>query len=343
MAKKTLTIKDIAARAGVSIGTVSRVLNDAGNVDPEMRERTRAVIARTGYRPKEAARRMRRQAGWSGAIRLVTPEIDASWNANPMYGAMVGGVRAACLAERVDLRLGGMDGVRRDGAGDGILVKSWFLDPAMVAGLRGSGGALVAFLSRPVADVDVVNVDDRLAIQTAIAHLRERGHRRIAFLAEHLEHPSFAERAGSYAQAMLASGDFRQDWLVTGGGTWNASVQEGFPVLDAAVSRLLACDPRPTAVIAANDWAAGGIYDACRRLGVRIPDDLSVVGCDDLGPLCTTLRPALTSLTVPFAEVSGLAARLLIASLRGEREGEQPTLRLLPCRLTARDSVRDLR
>jgi LacI family transcriptional regulator len=337
MKRTTLTIQDIARRAKVSIGTVSRVLNDAPNIDPEIRERTRQIIASTGYRPKEAARRLRRRSGWSGAIRLVTPQSDATWQGNPLFAALISGVSEVCRAERVDLRLGMTEGVRADGPCDGILVKSWQLDATTVEQLRAVSSALVACFSPAVPGVMVVNADNRSATRLAIEHLRARGHRRIAFIAENLEHPAFAERAATYVQLMMATQEFRPEWMAISGTPLGTSAQSEFPQLDDLLARLLATPLRPTAVIAANDWFAAGLYGACQRKGLRIPEDLSIMGFDNVGPLALTLQPALTTLTVPFAEVAGTAARLLIATLRGEEEA--PVERLLPCALVERASV----
>jgi LacI family transcriptional regulator len=330
-AKIPPTVRELAKRAGVSVGTVSRVLNEAGNVDPEIRRRTLEVIKSSGY---ELAPRGRRNYHLAAAkarspkasdrnILLLAPEMSPSWSGHELWEHFIAGVKRAC-EERDYSYLVGMsdsfkDSIRKllgpERIACGAILKMNGEPPRELldAGLE---LPLVGFGSyHPECPIPQVAIDDYSAGTCAALAALALGHKRVAFVNPARRRTLFINRSLGYSSAMKTAGLFDPSLLIEldcDGGS--KSPQGAPPDMREALRRLL--DARASAAIFANDWSALGFYRAAQDAGVRIPDDIGVMGFDDT-KLCQVVSPALSSMSMPFEEEAYFAASTLIDVVEG--------------------------
>ena len=326
-----VTISDVAARAGVGAGTVSRVLNDSPNVSAATRARVREAIEVLGYRPSPLARGLSR--GRCQTLGVVVPFFT-----EPSAVERLRGVVAALTDSRYDLVLFNVESpahrdehfaalTRRDRA-DGLLVLSLPPPPGELARLVAAGLPVVLVDARGEGVPQVVT-DDVEGGRIATRHLVELGHERIAFLGDEPENGfgfvSSAERAQGYFE-VLAEAGIRLDPTLVRYGHHDRSVAEGL------AAQLLARRRRPTAIFAASDVQALGVLDAARRAGLDVPGDLSVVGFDDVE---VAAYAQLTTIRQPLFESGQLGARMLLAALEGSGL-PSPEVHRLPLELVVR-------
>jgi LacI family transcriptional regulator len=325
------TLAMVAAAAGVSPSTVSRIINGSADVTPARRAAVEAAIAQLNFRPNPAARGL--AGGRSMTVGVVTQAIDS-----PYYGEGLRGIESAlqavgyaplfmsgqwrgeeearCIAQLLARRVDGII-VFAGRLGDKELAAYARQVPVVVTGrkLRGSG-------------LFSLTVDDRQGAALATRHLLELGHRRIAFIAGPPDHADAIERMEGYKQALdeahirfdpalVAQGDFHE----AGGGR--------------AVDELIAAGTPFTALFCANDQMAHGAYLALFRKGLRIPDEVSVVGFDDLLASAYMLPP-LTSIRQSVLALGQCSAQALLQMIGGQR----PRVTLPPVQLVVRESTR---
>lgn len=324
------TIRDVAVRAGVSISTVSRVLNDSAVVADEKRGRVEAAVAALGYRPNPAARTLLGHK--TGGIGVVLPYVAGAY-----FSVFLRGIDrftsdrgmfltvASSHRSRPELRavLEGL--VRRV---DGLIVMSTEVPAAEIQSWLPPALPTV-FVNTDVAGVEAtaINFDNREGAELVAEHLVGLGHTVIGFVAGPAGSHDGDERRAGFVGALAAHGlapafEHPGDFTVEGG--------------EAAVAELLACTPRPTAVFAANDDSALGVISGLRAAGLRVPEDVAVAGFDDV-PLARLLSPALTTVHAPVDEMGRAAIRRLAARIGGAPA--DPGLTLLPTALVARDST----
>ncbi|MFG3157389.1 LacI family DNA-binding transcriptional regulator [Streptomyces sp. NPDC048219] len=310
-----VTISTIAAEAGVSTATVSKVLNGRADVSTATRDRIRQIMARHHYQPRRARRR-------GGVVDLVLNELDSLWSIEIIRGA-----EEALRDEGVSMMLSAVHGStagtnawldqlaarRSDGA---ILVVS-DLTPRQRTKLGALGIPFV--LVDPVGNVDptvpTIGATNWAGAIAATEHLIGLGHRRIAHLAGPRQLLCSRARADGFHAAMEAAGLPVPDGAVRYGEFNDPSGRtEMAALLDEAdrVGR-----PSPTAVFAASDLQAFGAYTALRERGLRVPDDVSVVGFDDV-PVTRWSDPALTTVRQPLQEMAAMAANTLLRLVDGE-------------------------
>ena len=319
MAKQAIGIKDVAKAAGVSVGTVSNTFNRPQSVAPETRERIHAVVQRLGYVRSESARQLR--SGSSRIIGLLVLDMG-----NPFF------VEVARGAERA----------ARD-AGLGVMVCNTAQSPAKEAEyielfieqrVRGvlvtpadpTGHTLAPLRRHGIPHVMVdrlaeqsqgcsVSVDDVAGGALAAGHLLAQGHRRIAYVSgpQHLQ--QIKDRRTGALQAIAAAGLPAE--TLTEIPTQHLDIAGG---RDAA-ARLLGLPDRPTAVFCANDLMAVGLQQALFSAGVKVPDEMAIVGYDDIDFASATAVP-LTSVRQPSADMGRLAAGLLLQEVSADDETE---------------------
>lgn len=310
------TIYDVARLAGVSTATVSRALNDTGQIAPATRGSIKAAVAQLGYRPNRIARSLATRS--TQTIALLLPDIT-----NPLYGELVRGVQELALEHEYTTLLCTTDGDPEREERYLDLLRAKQVDGALVDGLVTTADRIGRFvrdgfpivcLDRDVTsgEVPVVQVDNRRGAFLATEHLLGLGHRRIA----HVRGPAAGiadERLGGYREAHAAAGVAVAPELVADGG-WTSD--DGF----GAVRRLLDARSGFTAVFAANDLAALGVLAALAQAGLRVPDDVSVVGFDDLR-LVEYACPPLTTVRQPADEIARRATEILLQAVRGGEHG----------------------
>jgi DNA-binding LacI/PurR family transcriptional regulator len=307
-----VTIYDVAQHAGVSITTVSHVLNRPERVSARTREHVLAVADTLGFTPKQAAVALARKG--VGRIGVLGP-----FTSYASYGTRLTGVLEACANDNVDLVVFDAPSVATaaspllrslpvTGRLDGMLIMGVPLEEAMARRLarRKLATVLVDSLHK---EFDWVNVDDEAGGHQVGTHLLGRGHRSIAYVSEGRRSSEYVSPGQLRRQGLVRAlregglGEEAMQWVVTGNGL--AGGRE-------AAASVLRLDPRPTAVFAHHDELAAGLLVGLREAGLRVPEDIAVVGYDG-----TLLSEALglTSVHQPLAETGRRAAELLLARL----------------------------
>lgn len=324
------TITDVAERAGVSRTTVSRHLRGHR---VRAAEAIRDAIAALEFEPNPVARSLK--SGMTRAIGIVVPDVT-----NPYFAAVVKGIETVARQERYRMYLANTDeSVERENevlAGLAGLVDGLILAPATEQdktplALR-RAGIPVVFIDREIeggAGFDSVLVDNAGGAAAAVQHLVSLGHERIGFMSGPRDTTPGRGRYEGFQAALLAAGLEPEPGLLHDGDFRQESGYQG-------ALRLLALERPPTAIFTANNLMSIGALRAFHDMGVRLPDDLSFVGFDDLD-LGELLAPPLTVVDRPTEEQGALAARLLLNRLGG-RAGAGPSRVVLQTRLLVRGS-----
>ena len=311
------TLRDVAALAGVSHQTVSRVINGREVVTPETRGKVEAAIQQLGFLPNAIARSMAQ--GRTGMLACLAPNLTDYTYASNMQGAeavaRAHGYFLLCAAfadeHQFDALIEQLIGNRRV---DGVIVISPYLDDRYIRLPESTPVVLMGGCLRD--DVrHLVYLDNRAAAAKATRHLLDLGHTRIAQITGPLAEDCAQERDLGYREALSQAG-IRPDPMLTMGGDWNATC--GF---EAAMRLLQNGDP-PTGIVTQNDRLAVGVIRAARDLGLRVPEQLSVIGFDDM-PLASYFDPSLTTMRQDTFDVGQTCARLLVDLLDGRITGSQ--------------------
>lgn len=322
------TIADVARRAGVSTATVSRVLSGVGRARPQTEQRVQEAARELGFRPSDVARSLKRRSTLT--IGLIVSDIE-----NPYFPQLVKAVESAAIEAGYAILLcsAGDDAEREssylqllvDRRVDGLIVA------ASTLGLRQSAWLAVAplpvvLVNTAVPDLGIPSIvsDNAGGGRAAAEHLIGLGHRRFAYLLpppRNLDAPGRLDGVRAALAEAALSGAGRGDALAVAGG--GPTVSGG----EAAMRELLGREPRPTAVIAYNDLMAIGAMGAIRRAGLRVPDDVSLVGFDDVA-FAAYVEPALTTLRQETVEMGRWAVGHLtgeIAARVAAGSGDRPT------------------
>ena len=310
---------DVARRAGVSLGTVSNVLNRPERVAPLTRDRVLAAIADLGYVRNEAARQLR--AGRSRTIGLVVLDVG-----NPFFTDVAAGVETSAASSHLSVVLcnSGNDSTReshylsllQEQRAFGILITPTGSSARQIEQIR-RGGTKIVFVDRRSSRRHCsVAVDDVVGGRLAVQHLREQGHQRIAFVGGPMATHQVVDRL---AGARSVAGDQGVIVLETTDMTVAAGRLAGEQIAG------LAKRARPTAVFCANDLIALGLLQEMTRRGLRVPHDLAIVGYDDIDFAAAAAVP-LTSVRQPRALLGQTAADLLIDEVTSESHKHQQVM-----------------
>lgn len=325
------TIARIAADAGVSVPTVSKVLNGRPDVSAATRARVEAVIERHGYR-----RRRTRPANAARLIDLVIHELDFAWAVE-----LIKGVEQVAAAARVGVVLSELGGAHRPPQEwlDDLLARPPLGVILVLSGLdvsqrrqlaaRGIPVVVVDTAGEPPTDVPTVGSANWNGGLAATRHLLGLGHRRIAVIAGPADVMCSRARIDGYRTALEEAGIPMDPALVRHGDFFvGGGFTHGSDLLDLA-------DP-PTAIFAGSDLQALGVLRAARERGLHVPEDLSVVGYDDL-PVAAWIGPPLTTVRQPLQEMAATATRMVLDLARGQ---EPANLRIdLATELVVREST----
>jgi LacI family transcriptional regulator len=302
------TIRDIARLTGVSKSTVSRVLNNSANVDPVTRERVQRVIEEQGFVPDRTAMQLAR--GEKQFIGMLLPTLTWPFMADILQG--VAGVvetseREIILYTTTPVKDFSrvVDRVMATNLISGMLASFHTQSPQHLIALQKRGLPLV-MINTPAARLSVpwVSVNNRNGGMLATRHLLKLGHKRIAFLFPTTDLPCFHDRYEGYCLALREAGLEPDPSLVFyDDGSISKCLQE-----------IQAMSERPTAIFTSNDHLAYSILATVEKFGWRVPDDLAVVGFDDMIPPFPA-QPALTTVRQPFYEIGQCAAEMLLSML----------------------------
>ena len=328
-------MKDIARLAGVSLGTVSHVLNGTAGVRDPIRNRVLDAVRSTGYQPSQLARGLRRVR--TNVIGMIIPDIT-----NPFFPAVVRGAEDLAFSNGYRLILCNTDNdhakelahlneLRTYLPAGLIVIPSSFSDLTTQARSYREAGAGVVCIDRLPKDWsgDTVTADNRQGAYKATRHLIEMGHRQLATITGPLYLTNAKERLQGFKQAIkearlqLAPEYVQETTFDKQGGAAKAKL----------VLRMI---PRPTAIFAGNDMIALGVLTAIREAGLRCPEDVSVMGFDDLD-LAETTNPALSSVSQSGYQLGMTAARILLERLQGDSGPAKHIV--LETELKIRDSV----
>lgn len=336
-----VTIDDVAELAGVSIKTVSRVVNHEPNVREATRAKVDAAIAKLNYQPNKAARNL--ASHHSHLIVLIYD--DPGYYKTPSAGYVIRmqqGTLSACHSSNYELLIHPcqyrkkeigkeiktlIERVRPDGI---VLAAPLSNMPKIVRAIEATGTPMVRLSpgTRSGKQLSVVTNDREISAEMT-RYLASLGHARIAFITGHPSHKAVGNRYLGYRDGLEQSGLKFSERLVAAGDNSIGSGEE------CALQLLKRKNP-PTAIFAANDDMAAGVIRVADRLGVKVPEELSVAGCDDIA-LARQVYPALTTINQPLAAMAERAAVALIASVQGKR----PLLgtEIVPAALQVREST----
>lgn len=333
-------IRDVAARAGVSPMTVSRVINREQNVKPETRDLVDAAIRELNYAPNPAARSLAGSAPLRIALLYHNPSsaylselLVGSLDASARAGAQLivekcpeGDTATATVAKLIG---NGVDGL--------VLPPPMGENPEILALLESAATAMVAIAPGQAGrDVSTVRIDNRAAAIDVTRHLLALGHRQLGYINGDPNQSDSEARLEGFLAALSAA-DLGMD---------HAAIAQGYNTYRSgleAAEQLLARTPRPTAIFAGNDDMAAAAAAAAHRMGLDVPGDISIVGFDDT-PLAAALWPALTTVHQPIADMARAAVELVFQEIRRKRTGEgAPQQILLPYELIVRESTGPLR
>jgi LacI family transcriptional regulator len=327
-----VTIKDVARRAGVSVATVSRVLNKSGPVSPEAAERIHEAADALHYVPHGGARSL--ITSKTSTIGVLLPDLYGGF-----FSEMIRGIDQTAQLHGYHLLLSGshtgkaeMEAAMRAmrGRTDGIIAMSPHFDAAtLVENLPPTLPVILLSCEARDEDYQVIAIDNTGGAEAMVHHLLRLGHRRIAMVMGEKGHFDTAERLQGYRHALQEAG-------ITPDCRYEAQGDFSEASGHRAVQELLALPDRPTAIFCANDSMAIGGLAAVYDAGLRVPDDVTVVGFDDI-PLAHYMSPPLSSVHVPVFEMGEHAVTRLIAALNGEPVSERRHERL-PTRLVVRSS-----
>lgn len=326
------TIGDVARCAGVSIATVSRVVNGSASVEAGTAERVHAAIAELHYVPRNAARVLASRR--TRTIGLLLPEIGG-W----FFPSMLRGIETAAREAEYDLLIHTVDAgyplkAARRALGmhntDGLIVFTNSVEASELKRLKQNGFPLVLLHQTPpeTLDIPVVTIENKSGAQRLVDHLIEvHRRRRIVFLQGPEGHEDSEWRERGYRESLKAHQiPFDKSLVAVGDFSETAAA--------AAIGQLLLDGTDFDAVFSGDDDASIGVLTALQRAGRRVPDDVAVVGFDDV-PVARFLTPPLTTVRAPTEQVGADAVRQLARLIRGERA--EPLI-LLPTELVIRQS-----
>jgi LacI family transcriptional regulator len=343
--RQAVTIRHVAADVGVSLQTVSRVINNEPNVRPELKDRVLAAITRLGYVPSIAAQRM---SGSRSYLILALNDRDrtiADWRARQgtdwVDQMLLGGMLKCAehgyrmIVELVDTH---SDHVERELLGaiaalqpDGIILTPPHSDNPHIVRCLAEQKIPFARIGSKKDDAGMpISMDDVGSARTATRYLAARGHRRIGFIAGAAEYNLSGWRIDGWKDAMADAGLATDDLLQAGDFTYASG--------ERAARALLALKSPPSAIIASNDQMALATLEVARTLGFKVPDDLSIISFDNT-PMMQFTQPQLTAIDQPIAATASKAVELIIAAQKGE--GLLDELTVIPAALVERGSVAD--
>ena len=335
------TIDDVASLAGVSIKTVSRVVNREPNVRDSTKEKVERAIAELKYQPNQSARNLASRR----ARLIVLVYDDPSCYEVPSSGYIINlqeGALRECQRSGFELLIHPCN-YRSAG-----ITKELH---ALLDQVRPAGIVLAAPLSNMRNIVQAINASDTPCVRIShglsngkeysvgtndrevsaemTRYLASLGHKRIAFISGHHRHKAVGKRVDGYKDGLEQAGlEYREDYVVAG----DNSIGSG----EQCAEQLLSLSPRPTAIFSANDDMAAGVMRVATRMGIDVPGDLSVAGCDDI-PLAQQIYPALTTIRQPLRAMAETAAQALIGAARGHPP--KPGVEIIPGTIRVRQST----
>lgn len=318
-----VTIADVAKRAGVSQTTVSHALSGKRPVAPQTQARIAQVIKDLNFRPSALARSLRVQ--YTQTIALVIPDIT-----NPFYPTIARGLQDILIQSGYYVFICNTESAIDQEITFLTEAISRHVDGIVLASHYDRTNALQEFLDEKIPlislessinlpNVDIVSSDDYQGARHAIEYLLQKGHRRIGMIGSSQHHPTYEIRKAGYRDALLVAGiPYDENIVVQKDFTRSGGLEATQYLLDQFKHTLR--ENRPTALFCANDMVAIGAMDAIRKGGLSIPDDIAIVGYDDI-EAAALIHPALTTVLNPAYKIGQTIGQLLLERIRGTYHG----------------------
>jgi LacI family transcriptional regulator len=331
------TIKDVARKANVSIATVSRVLNNQGGYSPKTKEKVLAAIKELGYQPNALARGLINKR--TKTIGILFPEVSNMFASKILHGVEnvvneQGSSVIVCNTASNGEKTMKYLQVLHEKRIDGVIFVSEVITDEYYKMLESMNIPIVLISTESYRySLPYVKVNDRHAAYTATEYLIQKGHRKIGMISGNKNDMIAGQpRIDGYKEALLHNGiDIKENYIVSCKGF---GFKDGFYILP----RLLHQAPDITAIFAASDEMAMGVISAAYKLGIKIPDDISIIGYDNL-PLAEMAIPPLTTVAQPLEEMGEMAASMLFEMMDTGRTVES---RIMPHQIIERETVRSV-
>ena len=327
------SIKEIAKEANVSPATVSKALNQRKDISEATRQRIIRIAESHDFVPSSLGRNLKNQR--TENIGVIFCRESQPLSANPFYSRVLEGIEAELAMNNYNLVLhllpndytGTLPKMLREGQVDGVILAG-VLRPDFIQRLRNlSVGAVLVDPKIVINDFSQILIDNEHGAFQAVEHLIRCGHKRIGFISGNLDRLSFIERFKGYKKALqYYKIEFEQELVQSGG------LEQGYE----HTRKLIQMDNPPTAIFAANDINAIYGYKAVKDSGLRIPEDISVIGFDDI-ELAKISSPPLSTIRVYKEEMGSIAVRILLQIINNELG--KPVITLVPTKLVERESV----
>jgi DNA-binding LacI/PurR family transcriptional regulator len=327
-----MDIRTVAQRANVSIATVSRTINRVPTVNEKMAKRVWEAIRQLNYFPNTQARAL--VSGRSGVLGLIVSEIT-----NPFFSELVQGFEEVAVENGYEILIGSTNYdpkrwelcIRRmlERKAEGVAVMTFGIEEPLLEQFAERSIPLVFIDTGPDrSKISLLKVDYHHGIRQGVQHLAALGHRNIAFVTGPMRLHSARSRLDAFTQSLNECGIVpRQEWIIRGDHTLEGGIR--------AMEKLLEEKTRPTAIMCSNDMTAIGVLHKVYRAGLRVPDDLSIIGFDDI-QLTKAMIPPLTSIQMSRLEL----ARAAVTALRAHVEGtEAPRDYKINTQLIVREST----
>lgn len=337
MARQPIKIQDVARAAGVSTATVSRALSNPKVVSESTRKAVLQAVNETGYRVNRAARNLRTQR--TGSILTLIPNVG-----NPFFSQIISGIEqvfseaeySVLVSDTANMALEDMplSHIFQDGRADGVILLDGFIPLPSIASVKGTANEnhiIYACEWADAAGLPSIRSDNRAGSVRAVTHLAELGHKKIGHISGPEDNVLTHVRRAAFFEATKAHGlEVRDDWVFQG----NFELASGA----AAAEKFLALKERPTAIFSASDLMAISFISNLMDAGVKVPQDVSVVGFDDID-LAPHYRPALTTIRQDRRRLGRLAAETLLSRLRDNKADPDEMLQVVPVELIEREST----
>ncbi|HBL49718.1 MAG TPA: LacI family transcriptional regulator [Firmicutes bacterium] len=330
-----VTIKHVAAEAGVSASTVSRVLTGDCRISEPTRQRVLQVMEQLGYHPNAIARSLVNQK--SNTIGLVLSRAPRTAMAIPFFAELIGGITEQAYADKHHVLLvssisreeecSQVLNLFRNKRVEGVIHAASRMDDTLISALAQEGFPFVVIGRVPGSDVPSVNNDNIAAADMAVTHLLDQGYTRIACVGGSPDLVVTMDRLQGYKNALTRRGiEIRKEWVICSESTTLAGA--------AASEKLLGQADRPDAIFAMDDTLAVGVWKGARKFGINCPEELGIIGFnDDL--ISSIMEPALSTVRIPIFEMGRQAAKMLIRGIQNEFTGKN---RIVPAELVIRQS-----
>lgn len=305
-----VTLENVADLAGVSPATVSRVLNDQSNVTESTRKKVLKAVEESGYKPHAIARSLAKNE--TGIIGLVIPKSVSRIFSDPYFAIFIGAVTEECHNLELELMLSLLSSPNQEeelysdivshGFLDGLLFASNTVDDPLVEELLRDNTPFISVGRHKNEKVNFVDVNNYEGAKKATQYLLNLGHKSIATITGPLDQAAAIDRLNGYRDALKEKDVSVQDELIFEGDFTEESGRKG-------VQKLLA--EFPTAIFAASDHSAIGVVKKLREMGKRVPEDIAVIGFDNI-PSSSKIEPGLTTISQPIGPLGKLAVRRLV-------------------------------